>query len=314
MHKHICLYHSADLDGHCSGAIYSQYHTRKGIEYELYPIDYGDLIPWDNLKDAHITLIDFSLQPWSEFIKLIEVAKSVVWIDHHKSAINDYIKWIGKSTQKEINKLQKFDNLLNTKKAACELAWKHYNLDEEMPLAVRLLGRYDVWDHSDEKVLPFQYGMRMLDLDPLNGKDKECWNNTFLHNSEHIYSHNCGENITCVYDIIIDIVHDGQNILDYQEKQNAEAIKEWFPLNFANRQWQAYNRINKGSSIFKSIWNPRNFDGMLSFGWTGKMWKIGLFSDKEDVDCGEIAKQNGGGGHKGAAGFQCDKLPFEIGN
>ena len=34
------------------------------------------------------------------------------------------------------------------------------------PLAIRLLGRYDMWDHKDPKVLDFQYGLRGFDLDP----------------------------------------------------------------------------------------------------------------------------------------------------
>ena len=37
---------------------------------------------------------------------------------------------------------------------------------------------------------------------------------------------------------------------------------------------------------------------------------VSLYSTREDVDCGAIAKSLGGGGHKGAAGFICDELPW----
>jgi nanoRNase/pAp phosphatase (c-di-AMP/oligoRNAs hydrolase) len=40
---------------------------------------------------------------------------------------------------------------------------------------------------------------------------------------------------------------------------------------------------------------------------------VSLYSTRDDIDCGAIAKTYGGGGHKGAAGFQCDTLPFPIG-
>lgn len=43
-----------------------------------------------------------------------------------------------------------------------------------------------------------------------------------------------------------------------------------------------------------------------------KLWNVSLYSTKPEIDCGEIAKSFGGGGHKGAAGFQCEELPFEI--
>ena len=41
-------------------------------------------------------------------------------------------------------------------------------------------------------------------------------------------------------------------------------------------------------------------------------WNVSLYSTKEHVDCGAIAKTFGGEGHKGAAGFQCEELPFEY--
>lgn len=43
-----------------------------------------------------------------------------------------------------------------------------------------------------------------------------------------------------------------------------------------------------------------------------KLWNVGFYSTKEDVDCGAIAQSFGGGGHKGAAGCQCKDLPFEY--
>jgi hypothetical protein len=42
----ICFYHSADLDGHCSGAIIKKVHP----ECELIGINYGDEFPWDKVK------------------------------------------------------------------------------------------------------------------------------------------------------------------------------------------------------------------------------------------------------------------------
>jgi nanoRNase/pAp phosphatase (c-di-AMP/oligoRNAs hydrolase) len=38
-----------------------------------------------------------------------------------------------------------------------------------------------------------------------------------------------------------------------------------------------------------------------------------MYTDKEGVHVGNIAKKYGGGGHPGAAGFICKELPFNIG-
>ena len=39
---------------------------------------------------------------------------------------------------------------------------------------------------------------------------------------------------------------------------------------------------------------------------------VGIPFDLISSSTGEIAKRYGGGGHKGAAGFQCSEIPFEI--
>ena len=74
-----CFYHSADLDGHCSGAIVKH----KYPECELIGINYGDEFPWDDLDiDDPIYMVDFSLQPFDQMIKLGKHF-NLIWIDHH---------------------------------------------------------------------------------------------------------------------------------------------------------------------------------------------------------------------------------------
>ena len=53
---------------------------------------------------------------------------------------------------------------------------------------------------------------------------------------------------------------------------------------------------------------------MMPFAWEPKInkWSVSLYSIDPNIDCGSIAKKHGGGGHPGAAGFQCDSLPFEL--
>lgn len=282
----VCLYHGSDLDGHCSGAIYSVVAQEKGLDYVLYPIDYGDPIPWDLCKGANVAILDFSIQPWHDFQKFAKAAKSVLWIDHHSSAISEY-------EEKGIESAS-FQCRLDVTKAACELVWEHFNPDLPMARGVKLLGRYDVWDHSDPDVLPYQYGMRLFDMDPKSGKDQTKWIDVLTGDTE----------------TAIEI---GKILLKYQRKQDAEAVsKAWFPVEFGGRTWQACNRLGKGSSFFDSVADSKQYDGVLSFSFNGKIWTIGLYSDRDDVDCGAIAKSYGGGGHKGAAGLRCDTLPFVL--
>ena len=54
---------------------------------------------------------------------------------------------------------------------------------------------------------------------------------------------------------------------------------------------------------------------MIAFGWTPiGMWRVSLYTIFDHIDVSEIAKKYGGGGHKNAAGFVCDNLPFNLSN
>ncbi len=74
----------------------------------------------------------------------------------------------------------------------------------------------------------------------------------------------------------------------------------------------AINRMLTNSQMFDSVWDPEKYDAMLTFGWRKGQWTVSLYSTKDDVDVSVIAKNRGGGGHKGAAGFQCSELPFYM--
>ena len=289
----ICVYHGIDLDGFCGGAIYAKAMEEHGVPYELIPMNYGWELPWKKFQNAEIVIIDFSMQTFEDWDRLARMARSIVWIDHHKSAIEDWSligtfpsDWCG------------FIAYTNTKKAGCELAWEYFFRKVPMPRAVSLLGRYDVWDHSDPDVLPFQYGMRNLDLRPDIGRDLILWD----------------QFLKC-YDssLVTETIFNGKLILNYQKREDEIGAKAGcFTLEWEGLTWICANRGGRGSQFFDSVWNSEKFDGMMGFSWNGECWTFGLYSDKDGVDCGSIAKKYGGGGHRGAAGFQRLDLPFDL--
>ncbi len=274
-----CFYHSADLDGHCSGAIVKH----KFPDCELIGIDYGHPFPWEKITDPteHVVMIDFSLQPFEDMVKLNGLCR-LVWIDHHKSAILDW---------EEFNR--PIENAeLRTEFAACELAWKAYFPNLPMPLAVHWLGRYDIWKHAETPgALEFQYGMRLHNTWPDN---QEFWLHLF-HDNDY------AENIR----------DDGTMLLDYERTQNEKFIQAYgFDVEFDGLKCIAANRGMSNSLLFESVWNHNKYDAMLMFAWKGGQFTVSLYTDKPGVDVSVICKARGGGGHKGAAGFQCKTLPF----
>jgi oligoribonuclease NrnB/cAMP/cGMP phosphodiesterase (DHH superfamily) len=276
-----CFYHSADLDGHCSGAIVK----RAFPSCEMVGINYGHDFPWETIKpEEQVFMVDFALQPFLDMIRL-EGMCHLTWVDHHQTAISDAIK-------------HNFtpDGRRSVGMAGCELTWRHLFPEKQIPRAVYLLGRYDVWDHSDEDALPFQYGMRQLgDTRPDN---QSLWSRLF--NGEEFF---------------MNILGNGDLLLKYETTQNEKFCRAYaFETRLLGLRAICCNRGFTNSKIFDSVYDESKHDMMITFCRLPrkKQWTVSMYTTKDAVDCGMIAKGFGGGGHKQAAGFQCENLPFEF--
>jgi hypothetical protein len=281
-----CFYHSADLDGICSGAIIYDQHP----ECEMIGINYGDDFPWNTImKGEKVFMVDFSLQPFPQMIELNGLA-DLIWIDHHKTAIEDDEILARQGT--------KIKGHREIGMAGCELCWNwlHDHIEIPIPPGVALLGRYDVWDKTnpqwDAEILPFQFGMRLESWSP---KSEE-WKDIFNGDTDPWFDK-------------------GKTVLQYQTSENKKyAATTAFETEIDGHPVIAINKGLTNSQLFDSVWDREKYHAMLAFYWKKKRWMASLYSDRDDIDVSVIAKAHGGGGHKGAAGFTCDKLPFDIGS
>lgn len=295
--KPICFYHSADLDGKCSAAIVS-YFLEGNVN--LYGINYGQDFPWDLVNETtDVYMVDFCLQPFEDMVRLRNSCRNLIWIDHHYTAI-------------QAAKTEQFccNGLLEDGTGACELTWLYMSAladecdidDVAVPFAVELLSCYDVWKWQDvHNALEFQYGMRAQDNEP----ESDIWLELFDANP---HDH---------FELVDELVVIGASVLRYQQKQDAACIKSGaFRTEMAGMPVLACNSMPAGSALFDSIWPEHRdeVDAMLVFGWKGShgMWSVSLYTDKEGVDVSQIAKRYGGGGHRQAAGFQCQVLPLDL--
>jgi uncharacterized protein len=284
----VCMYHVADYDGICSGAIVK--HWRKntilvGVDYHYNFEEYRHYISAQN--DVYI--IDFT---WPlETMKWIEAkTRNLIWIDHHISAIKE-------AEEALFNPL----GLRRSGTAACQLTWEYLLSSRALigcptPEAVELLGRYDVWD-LDDKVLAFQYGVKAANL---KAESPE-WTNLFTEDGsldEHLVNE------------ILDI---GAPVLNYV---NADAEKYMASFAYETEidglRILACNRAKVNFLFFKSMYDPEKHDAVCAYAWTGSRYAASFYTDKEDVDVSVLAKKFGGGGHKKAAGFSSMALPWET--
>jgi hypothetical protein len=310
--KTTVIFHSADYDG-----IFCREIARKFLpEAELIGWNFGDpplVIP----AEGEIYVLDIPVDRPFGFAfahkeEHFEWLSRVVWIDHHKSSIETHPTTIPG---------YRIDGV-----AACRLAWFYFTALERYreqtktadftwfqghypwatkqdfverkvtePLAVRLAGEYDIWDKRDPNAETFQYALRAADPERLS----EAWGELLGNTSQ---------------DVVHYLLAGGRAAQRYAQQQDAanvthnSFIVEWESLKFVALNTGPFNSLTFAAKDVPET----GHDALLGFRWTGKHWMVSLYHAKHrtDLDLSEIAKRHHGGGHRGACGFTCDKLPF----
>lgn len=276
----ICIYHSRDFDGLCSGRILQEKYPNA----EMVGYDYGEPIPdLDTSKPIIMADVTFPFEDMVRIGKECEVnGGSFIVIDHHVSFAKQVYNW---EEENEVPFVFHYDSSIS----ACEAVWFFCFPDKKMPYGVELLGKYDTWRKDEEWelfVMPFQYGLRA--------------------------TVNKLENFPLIFDLklrswVHDVINQGRAILSYQASQNEKHCTELaFETEFKGFLAICLNTPMANSQAFESVWNESRHDVMICFRYNGKIkqWVYSLYTTKDSVDCSVIAKEMGGGGHKKAAGFQ----------
>lgn len=284
------IYHKADFDG-----IFCREIARKFIpDAELIGWDYGDPEPIV-APDRQLYILDLSVPG-------LMTHPNLIWIDHHKTAIDQYARSIAG---------YRIDGV-----AACRLAWqwftegrKRRDLGMEMPtkqefvdrtvyepLAVRLAGEYDIWDKRDPNAELFQHGLRSREL-------------TDIWWSQMLISHDEG------HQPVIELLHNGEVLQFAKTNENKSIIqKNGFTVHWKGLTFLACNASHYNSHLFQAGIKPEH-DALLGFCLraNGK-WSVSLYGspNRPDLDLSVIAKEMGGGGHRQACGFECKYPPFLI--
>jgi len=291
------IYHRADYDGLFSAAVCAKFLRERNPDVEFIGWDYGD--PAIDFPEGYVYLVDLS----PDCFKAIpsDVSK-LIWIDHHKSSIAKWDEQLG----------QPFTAYLVDGVAACRLCWQWFTYDANCnglgwtlpklsdymernvhePLALTLAGEYDVWDLSDDRALPFQFGLTLA-------------------------------GVSNFYDLITLLGSSGkpqtQELCDLGESALAwqkNFAKRTADNSMYHRKWEGVKFAILGSvHAIGSMWFPESAlpedtQALMSWRYGGDGVAFSLYHAPgfEHIDLSVIASKYGGGGHKGACGF---RLPLE---
>lgn len=293
MNKITVLYHRADFDG-----LFCREIAKKFLpDAELIGWDYGDkLIPFPS--EGEVYVLDLSPDCFESLPKYQE---RLIWIDHHKSAIEKYPTTIPG---------YRIDGV-----SACRLAWQWFAcwvangkgmrgpwhevlppkerfVDRTVsePFAVQLAGEYDIWDKRNPEAEVFQLGLRSV--------DQLAWD-WLLSFTGMPY--------------IEKLLERGKILQRYQRAQDTFAMNNSFIVEFEGLKFLALNTQAKSSLAFASKDVPETgHDALLKFSFNGKIWDCSMYHAKHNtgIDLSQIAVKHGGGGHSGACGFRSATLPF----
>jgi oligoribonuclease NrnB/cAMP/cGMP phosphodiesterase (DHH superfamily) len=264
----ICVYHKRDHDGRCSASIVKS----KFPDCKLIGMDHHLPFPWRDIpKGSDVIMCDFSLP--IEKLKHLATRCNFTWIDHHISIIKD-------ANSAGFNP----KGLREIGRSGCELTWAYLYPNAEMPTAVHLLGRYDVWDESIEDAYPFQYGLQTYDTSvPYN----DLWKNLFDGN----------------HTLMAEIFKRGKVVMDYHRNLFKDASNLAFEATVEGYRAIVVNITVGDSTLFRYLCNPEDYEVMVNFGIRNGEAKISIYSVHDHIDVSAIAARYGGGGHKGAAGW-----------
>lgn len=275
------IFHHNDLDGRCAGAIawrwaMSQKAAYYGEKIETVEVDYKDSINLSMPSGERIIIVDFSFKP-IQFDTLIANGVHIIWIDHHKTAAHYPFQ--------DLDGLRDFTD---KGRAGCELAWEYFNPKQPMPTAVTLIGDYDKWALMFQpECFQLYEGLKMEVTIPQSA----IW--------DHLFS-----------GVMVDqIIKQGKSAIRYRDNYCEKICHDFgYEVEWEGYKTFATNFYQFGSKGFGDRMDK--YDFCIAYIHDGKRFTVSLYSVK-DVDVSEICKKHGGGGHKGAAGFVCEQLPFQ---
>lgn len=284
-----CFYHS-DLDGEASAAIV----RLKFGDVECIPVNYGRHFPVESVfPDERIWIIDYSLQEEGAWWALMYRTDDVVWIDHHDDAIK----------RSEAEGTSHLAGLRRSSGGAgCELTWEYLFPECDIPDGIAYIGDFDTWTFKHGALTrEFQQGLMMAyDTRPVEG-----WSSTW----ERIFQSSVGF-VSEVRDI-------GRKGLAKRTISDAQDILAYgFEAEFQGYRCAVINRNRTGSDYFASL-EDLGFDIYMPVVFDGTRWSVSVYEGPgirgKGVHLGELCRVKfKGGGHPGAAGFQCDELPIMV--
>ena len=286
------VYHRVDLDGLMSAGIVNKYMVDNNEPTKFFGYNHKDPLPTDIEKYKTVIFVDIAF----EKANMINLAyrTHVIVLDHHITTQNMLVEICEEITDKDFE----LDYIMDTSIAACEVVYEYFYPHQPINEIITLLGKYDTFRHvgtPDEDRVQFFQNLSRIRLKTY----EDCTDILNLFEGDY----------DAEMELIDKWVGDGKLIYEAMKVNADRMYKTSFPVILDGKLFLCNNTVGINPKSYKLPYDE-NYDGFITFHYNRDKWLFTLYSDSTDVSV--IAKNLGGGGHKGAAGFHVDDIEIFL--
>ena len=285
----IIVYHSGCSDG--TGSLWSANHY-KPIETKI-PCEAGKNPDSDvDAKDKNIIFVD--LFPTLEYIlETSKIAKNIVILDHHKSALDLYEK-----NKVVLDDIKNVKIILDMNRSGCMMTWDYFFEREKRPFFIDYIGDRDLWTwklYKSKEINAALFHLKYLDTYNLSKLTRLLGGAEFK---------------------IKKLEKEGELILRIQNQDIYNAVRDADESKFTYedkvyRVWLVGNfnlslRSEVGNKLvtknFEDGTKP-DFAAIYKYDFEENVWWISVRGNEHSPDLSKICTSLGGGGHACSASF-----------
>lgn len=260
----LVCYHKSCTDGFGAACVI---YRKFGEDADYFPVQYQTEYDIELFRNKEVYIVDFSF-PRDYCLLIQSVAKSVLILDHHKSA------------QTALDGLD--FAIFDMSKSGALLTWDYFNPNINAPIAIQYISNYDLWNHYIPDIAWFNKSLSLIEHDFIKWNEliDNCQNSAYLDQ----------------------FLEKGKSIDAFIKQQVKFQAKHGFKCIIDDQEGLIVNC----SSIFISELGNTLASESGTFGAcysvTGSGDVLLSFRSNGDYDVSKLALKFGGGGHKNAAG------------
>ena len=281
--KPLCIYH-----GHCDDGFAAAWAVRHGVGdgiFDFHPGVYQQNPP--DVADRHVLMVDFSYKR-PVLMEMAKQARSIVILDHHKTAAEDlagfrepapFLEWHDSTSGGLVEGTSEpIAALFDMDRSGAGLAWDFFHPTDRRPEFIDYIEDRDLWRKRLSGGDEFTIALRSYP------QDFAVWDELVASGA-------------------LKLINQGSSIQRYYRLRVEELKRSAYPTTIAGVPCWVSNAPYFAASEVAGELAERGTDfGACYFEVSEGRWQYSLRS-RGDFDVSAVAKQFGGGGHAGAAGF-----------